>query len=60
MVVKAKARIVQSRNSRTQYITIPADMVTDSQYPFKAGEAVEIEVVPGTKRLIVQSSSRRS
>jgi hypothetical protein len=54
MVVKVRTKILQSRNSRTQYITIPADMVTDSQYPFRAGETVEVEVVQGAKRLIVQ------
>jgi hypothetical protein len=60
MVLKARTRILQSRNSKTQYVTIPAAMVNDSQYPFKAGEAVEIEVVTGAKRLIVQSSPKKS
>lgn len=59
MVLKVKTKILQSRNAKTQYITIPADMVTDSQYPFKAGELVEVEVVQGMKRLIVQLASKK-
>lgn len=37
MVLEKETKIIQSRNARTQYIVIPADMVADSRYPFKAG-----------------------
>jgi hypothetical protein len=55
MVLEEETRIVQSRNARTQYIVIPADMVADSQYPFKAGEKVRITVDPYRKMIIISS-----
>jgi hypothetical protein len=44
MVLRVKSKVVQSPNSRTQFITIPSIMVTDSQYPFKSNEEVEIVI----------------
>jgi hypothetical protein len=44
MVLNIKTKVLQSPNSRTQYITIPAAMVTDSQYPLKPDQEVEIIV----------------
>lgn len=44
MVLKARTKVIQSPNSRTQYITIPAVMVSDSQYPLKPNQEVEIVV----------------
>ena len=46
MVLKGRTRITRSKTSYTQYVTIPAAIVKDSQYPFKAGEEVYIEVDP--------------
>jgi len=54
MVLVAKTKIVQSRNARTQYIVIPADMVADSQYPFVGGEEVEIVVIPSEVKLEIR------
>lgn len=54
MVLVAKTKIVQSRNARTQYIIIPADMVADSQYPFSGGGEVEIIVIPSEARLEIR------
>ena len=51
MVLKAITKITQSANSRTQYVTIPADLVKDSQYPFSANEEVEIRVILGQRKL---------
>ena len=60
VVLKVRTRILQSRNAKTQYVTIPADMVADSQYPFKAGDIVEVEIIPGARRLTVQSASKKT
>ena len=46
MVLKGKTRITKSKNSYTQYVTIPSWIARDSQYPFKGGEEVEIYVDP--------------
>ena len=59
MVLKERTRILQSTNAKTQYITIPSVMVSDSQYPFEANDEVEIEIVPGAKRLIVQLAPKK-
>jgi hypothetical protein len=56
MVLEEETKIVQSRNARTQYIVIPADMVTGSQYPFKAGEMVRIIIDPYRKMMIISST----
>ena len=61
MVLKGRSKIIQSRHARTQYITIPAVMVADSQYPFNGTEEVEIRVDPENKRIsIVAISPERS
>lgn len=52
MVLKGKTRITKSRNSYTQYITIPSWIARDSQYPFKGNEEVEIHVDPNGMILI--------
>lgn len=51
MVLKAVTKIIQSPNSNTQYLAIPADMVKDSQYPFSPSEEVEICIIPGAKKV---------
>jgi|GEM_PF-1031336 len=55
MVLETEAKIVQSKNARTQYIVIPADMVADSQYPFKANERIRIIIDPYRKMMIIRS-----
>jgi hypothetical protein len=55
MVLEEETKIVQSRNAHTQYIVIPAVMVRDSQYPFKADERVRITVDPYRKMMIITS-----
>jgi hypothetical protein len=46
MVLEKESKVFQSKNARTQYIIIPADVVSDSQYPFRAGDRVRITVDP--------------
>jgi|YelNatPaOPRAMG01_1025707.scaffolds.fasta_scaffold553551_1 hypothetical protein len=55
MVLEEETKILQSRNAHTQYIVIPAAMVRDSQYPFKADERVRITVDPYRKIMIIKS-----
>jgi len=55
MVLQAKSKILQSQNSSTQYLTIPAALVKDSQYPFSANEEVEIRIILGSNKLEVVS-----
>jgi len=55
MVLEEETKIVQSRNAHTQYIVIPAVMVRDSQYPFKADERVRITIDPYRKMMVIRS-----
>jgi hypothetical protein len=55
MVLEEETKVLQSRNAHTQYIVIPAAMVRDSQYPFKADERVRITVDPYRKIMIISS-----
>ena len=60
MVLKGKTKIIRSRHARTQYITIPAMMVADSQYPFNGTEDVEITVDPKNKKISIIAISPES
>lgn len=51
MVLKAKTKIIQNRDAKTQYITIPASVASDSQYPFTAGQDVEIIINPSEAKI---------
>ena len=42
MVLKAKTKFHLSRNRF--YLYMPMDIVKDSQFPFKAGEIVSVEI----------------
>lgn len=55
MVLEEETKIMQSRNAHTQYIVVPAVMVRDSQYPFKADERVRITIDPYHKMMIIRS-----
>lgn len=55
MVLKTKGKVLKNPGANTQYITIPADMVLDSQYPFKPNEAIELEIDSKKGILVVRS-----
>jgi hypothetical protein len=57
MVLKAKSKIMKNRNSSTFYLTIPADMVKDSQFPFHTNEEVELEIKTDVQTLVVYGSN---
>jgi hypothetical protein len=54
VVLEKETKIFQSKNARTQYIIVPADVAGDSQYPFKAGERVRITIDPYHRLLIIR------
>lgn len=56
MVLHAITKVIQSPNSRTQYVTIPADIVKDSQYPFSANQDVEVRIIPGLGKIEITLS----
>lgn len=55
MALKETTKILQSKKARTQYLTIPSSLVSDSQYPFKGGEEVEIVIDPKKELMMIQS-----
>lgn len=57
MVLKGKTKITQSRHARTQYVTIPATIVADSQYPFTTSQEVEIKVDPERRKIEIVAAS---
>ncbi len=58
MVLKARSKIIQSPNSKTQYITIPSLLVSDSQYPFKANQNIEIIIISNKKKIEITISEK--
>jgi len=60
MTLKLETRILKNPQAETQYITIPARITQDSQYPFKPNDLVELEIDPQEKRLIVRLLRRGS
>lgn len=59
MVLKAESRILKNPDANTQYITIPASMTIDSQYPFKPNDEVELEIDKTKKVLIVRHLTKK-
>ena len=49
MVLKATTKFYSTRNRI--YLYVPMDIVKDSQFPFKAGESVTVEI-DGQKLII--------
>ena len=60
MVLKAETKILKNPDANTQYITIPASMTLDSQYPFKPNEKVELEIDGTRQVLTVKRSTRKT
>lgn len=60
MSLKGTGKIVQSGHARTQYVAIPADIVSDSQYPFKSGDQVSISLDIKKRQLIVTSEEQQT
>jgi hypothetical protein len=56
MVLQTETKIVQSKDAHTQYLVIPAVMVQDSQYPFKAGDRVKMVIDTHQNILVIKSA----
>ena len=54
LILKVETKILENERAKTQYITIPARVAQDSQYPFKANDVVELEIDPQEKNLVVR------
>ena len=53
-MLKGKGKVWSGAgNSVCQVIYVPADIVKDSQYPFKEKERVNVEINPVKQRLII-------
>ena len=63
LLLKVETRILENERTKAQYFTIPAHVVQDSQYPFKANDIVELEIDPDkeilTLRLLRRSSAAK-
>jgi len=59
MVLTAESKILKNPEANTQYITIPASMTIDSQYPFKPNDRVELEIDKTEKVLIVRRLAKK-
>jgi len=49
-----KVKIKQNKNSKTQYITVPAYMTVDTNYPFKPNEEVQVEIISKEEGLLIR------
>lgn len=60
MVLTGKATLNRSLTARTQYLTIPADLAKDSQYPFKPGEKLMVRIFPEARAMILLGEEWKS
>lgn len=59
MGLEKMTKIVQAKNAFTQYVTIPASVVQDSQYPFKDGGVVKLTIDPVQELMVVSKEDIR-
>lgn len=55
MTLKRYTIIRKEKRADTMYISIPSKMATDSQFPFKKGDRVEIIVYPERKLMEIRA-----
>jgi len=55
MTLKSKSVIRQEERARTMYISIPSEIVIDSQFKFEKDDKVEIEVIPNKREMIIKA-----
>jgi hypothetical protein len=60
LLLKVETRILENERTKAQYFTIPAHVVQDSQYPFKANDIVELEIDPDKESLTLRLLRRSS
>jgi len=54
MAKTGKGRVVSQGRARTRYVTVPADVATDSLFPFEEGEEVTVTIEEGKRRVVVE------
>ncbi|WP_169743670.1 hypothetical protein [Methanolacinia paynteri] len=54
MVLVGNGKITSAGKTNTKYLSVPAKLVMDSNFPFEEGEQVKITIDPQNKRLIVE------
>ena len=53
-MVTETVTVVRGReDARSHAITIPAELVSDSQYPFEVGDKLQVEILQGTEGLVL-------
>lgn len=58
MVLETKIKVSQSKKAWTQYITIPAMVVADSQYPFKPNDELHLKIEPRLGIMVISREDR--
>lgn len=54
MVLVGNGKITSAGKTNTKYLSVPAKLVMDSNFPFEEGEQVKITIDPQNKRLIAE------
>ncbi|MHA1692224.1 MAG: hypothetical protein ACTSU7_11400 [Candidatus Heimdallarchaeaceae archaeon] len=57
-MLKTQIKLTQSKKASTQYISIPAAVVQDSQYPFEDTDELYLEIEPKTGTMILTKTPR--
>ncbi|MDD3136320.1 MAG: hypothetical protein PHF57_12225 [Methanoregula sp.] len=55
MPTTGKGRIILlSKGADTRYVSIPAKIASDSQFPFRDGEEVKVSIIPEKKMIHIE------
>lgn len=52
--LEGSSKLYQSHRARTMYLTIPARIARDSQFPFRDGDKVSVSFHPEDSQLLIQ------
>ena len=59
-VLAGEAKLYKHPKSQTMYVTIPAKVVQDSTFVFKAGQKVSIKYNPETKTIVIEKIEEKA
>jgi len=54
IMLEGKSKLCRHSKAKTLYLIIPAKIASDSQFPFKAGDTVEIRYLPKQQRIEIK------
>jgi hypothetical protein len=57
MAKEGKGNVIALNKGRTRYVSIPAIVASDSQFPFEVGDEVKVSIDAEKKRLLVEKKS---